>query len=360
VKRLKWLLLATHVPAGGTGGGIVRYTVEIADHLDRHPDVELHVLTVASTRDFFVELLGDAQRVRTLPNLPTPLLSVLETVGAGTHGGFDVIHGTKHVVPSWRRAQKVLTIHDMLLIDRPSDYSILKRVLLRPSYRRAIRTADSLVCVSRSTERRLAALLPPAAARSTAVPLAVSARLRESVPMALGPVDGVPFALVVGDTSPRKNVGLVVDCWHEVLEREPDARLVLVGPPSWTRDVVGREFTRLVESGRLVTPGHLSEEQLRWCYEHAVVVLCPSLAEGFGLPAAEAMCFGAPVITSQDAALCEVTGAAALHLAATDRDGWVAAIVAAFARPVRRDPPATSRTWCDVADETVRFVGDAR
>jgi hypothetical protein len=62
------------------------------------------------------------------------------------------------------------------------------------------------------------------------------------------------------------------------------------------------------------------------------------------------------VITSQDPALCEVTGSAGLHLSATDREGWISAIVDAFGRSRRREPPPAMRTWADVADETVRAV----
>ncbi|MDQ1493858.1 MAG: hypothetical protein QOG69_341 [Actinomycetota bacterium] len=350
--------MATHVPADGAGGGMVRYAVELATSLTAHPDVELHVLARAAARNFFVDLLGDSQRVRTLPDLPTPVLSLIEHVRVGRPGSFDVLHGTKHVVPLSRRTHRMLTVHDMLPMDRPDDFSIAKRLLLRPTYRRSIRRADSIVCVSEATLQRLRVIVPTSAP-STVVPLAVSGTLRTATSVPLASVQGVPFAIVVGDSSPRKNVGLIVDAWRDVLAEEPKAKLVVVGPPSWGRTVVGEHFDRLRAEGHLVAPGHLSDGQLRWCYEHARVALCPSMAEGFGLPAAEALAFGAPVITSEDPALCEVTGTRALHLRGDDPRSWVQAILDALARPRTTVPPESTRTWADVADETVRAARNA-
>ncbi|MFC7574277.1 glycosyltransferase [Klenkia terrae] len=96
---------------------------------------------------------------------------------------------------------------------------------------------------------------------------------------------------------------------------------------------------------------------MRWAYENAAVVLAPSLAEGFGLPAAEALDLGTPLVTSTDAALVEVSGDRAEHLDAADVHGWAAAALAHLGRPraPHVDPP-DRRTWDDVADGTVAAV----
>jgi glycosyltransferase involved in cell wall biosynthesis len=167
---------------------------------------------------------------------------------------------------------------------------------------------------------------------------------------------GRRFALVVGDPSPRKNLGLLVDIWPEVIRLVPDAVLAVVGPDSWGPTDRGEHFASLAAAGSLMTLGHLDDDQLRWCYEHAAVVACPSHAEGFGLPALEALTFGAPLITSLDPALCEASGATATHLPSTEPDQWVEPIL----DRLRHDRPASSarvdRTWEDVAAETVSAV----
>ena len=106
VRPLTWLMTATQVPASGTGGGIVRYTVELARALHARDDVDLSVLVEPAARPFFAELLGSVARVHTLPALPTAARSLLERAGTGCgtfRRSFDVVHGTKHLLPRQRR-----------------------------------------------------------------------------------------------------------------------------------------------------------------------------------------------------------------------------------------------------------------
>ena len=81
---------------------------------------------------------------------------------------------------------------------------------------------------------------------------------------------------------------------------------------------------------------------LRWCYEHATVVLFPTLEEGFGFPLLEALTFHAPVIASTDPALVEVAAGSELvvHLDATARDAWLREIT----RRRLRSAPAGGRS----------------
>ncbi|GAB3321572.1 glycosyltransferase family 1 protein [Geodermatophilus aquaeductus] len=356
---LSWLMLATQVPASGTGGGIVRYTVEMARALEALPEVELSVLATASAQPFFTDLLGDPARVVTVPDLPVPARTALERSGAALVRGsrrFDVIHGTKHVLPRWGGARRVLTVHDMLQLERPRDFGVLKRTLLTRPYLASIRQADALVCVSRATQRSLERHVPDVVGRTAAVPLAMSTGLRTADAEPVDALRDREFALVVGDASPRKNLGLVIDLWSSVVAERPGAVLAVVGPPSWGPSELGRTSSEMVGGGAVRLLGHLTDAQLRWCYEQAGVVLCPSRLEGFGLPAIEARSFGAPLITSSDPALVEVSGDAAVHLPDDDPRSWTSAILAALRAGRRDEPPVSVRSWDEVARETVAAV----
>jgi len=170
---------------------------------------------------------------------------------------------------------------------------------------------------------------------------------------------------VVGDSSSRKNLRTVIAAWCKIHEQLPEVALAIAGPPNWGATDVGEAYEQLVTAGAVVPLGHVADAELRWAYEYADVVLCPSLAEGFGLPAAEALDFGAPVIVSDDAALQEVAAGRALAVLpplAVDR--WVASTVAAFGAVRRVQRPHTSwtwnaRTWNDVAEDSVRAVNQA-
>lgn len=358
-KRLSWLLFATQVPSDGSGGGVVRYAVELATALRARDDIELTVLARRSSADFFRDLLGAGGHVATTPNLPTPALSLLERSGVGLRAlqrPFDVVHGTKHLIPRVARGVEVLTVHDMLAVDRPEEFGQLKRTLLVRPYLASLRQASVLLCVSKATEDRVAAHVPGAERKSSVVHLATSTALRETTASPVPSLLGRRFALVVGDPSPRKNLRLAVDIWPEVVRRAPGAVLAMVGPPGWTTAHRGDRYDELRAAGSLQHLGYLSDGELRWCYENAAVVLCPSHAEGFGLPALEALSFGAPLITSDDPALCEVSGPTTPHLPSAAGDLWIEPVAGRLLTGRAPTQPADVRTWHDVAAETVAAV----
>ena len=350
--------MATHVPPNGRGGGIVRYTMELAQALARRDDVDLHLLTSPQAADALAGSVGGPGQVVPLPRVPGPATPLFErTVLARTLGDrFDVVQGAKHLLPRGVAARTVLTVHDMLLLDRPGDFGRAKRVLLRRPYLASIGQADSLVCVSAATLTRLSALVPGSAARSTVVPLATSPQLRTAEPTPVAAVGDRPFGLVVGDSQPRKNLPVALSAWARVVRERPDAVLVHVGPPAWGEESYGPDHAALLASGNLVQLVGVDDGTLRWCYEHASVVLAPSLAEGFGLPAAEALDLGAPLITSLDPALVEVSGDRAEHLPFDDVAAWAGAVLRQLAAPRTSRPSTSTRTWDDVAAETVRAV----
>lgn len=360
---LRWQLLAGHVPADGHGGGMVRYVVELAAALNRRRDVQLSVLASQAAQPFFQDLLSSKKQVHVLPNLPILGRSVLEryTSQVERGGPYDVLHGTKHLLPYRSSAgARIMTVHDMVLFDRPQDFGVAKRVLLRAPYAKSLAEADLLMCVSEATRARVSAQFAAVQEHIVVIPLAVSAALMSIPPEPVPALRDKVFAVVVGDASYRKNLPLLVDCWDQVCARIPAAVLAVVGPPSWAGSDHGASFDRLVREGKVLSLGSVPDSVLRWCYENAAVALCPSLLEGFGLPAAEALAFRTPVITSTDPALCEVSLELALHLPGDRPDLWVGAISGALAHGRHQGPPYEARTWDEVAHESVTAVRGTR
>jgi glycosyltransferase involved in cell wall biosynthesis len=354
---VRYLLLATHVPRSGSGGGIVRYTVELTDALHRRGDVELHVLVTPGGAEFFGTRLPPA-RLHRVSRAPTAVRSLLEREGV-LPGGFDVVHGAKHLIPRRSRgARTVLTVHDTLLLDRPADFGRAKRSLLRTPYLASMREADVLVCVSRATRARLLDYVPSARPRVRVVPLAASTALAAARPAPVTALAGHRFALLIGDASARKNLQLAVDTWPQVRAAVPGAVLAVVGPPDWGQAHRGSRWAEQVADGSVRPLGHVGDGALRWCYGHASAVLCPSVLEGFGLPTVEAIRFGAPVVTSEDPALCEAAAGHGIAVPVRDRAGWARAVVAALSGE-RGRVPAAPRSWDDVAGETLDAVGRA-
>ncbi|HEX6975461.1 MAG TPA: glycosyltransferase family 1 protein, partial [Vicinamibacterales bacterium] len=111
------------------------------------------------------------------------------------------------------------------------------------------------------------------------------------------------YFLFVGNDKPHKNVPRLVEAFREVRRRDESLRLVMVGAA----------FERFAEVPGVITTGFVSVERLAAIYRGAIALVMPSLEEGFGLPVAEAMACGTPVIASDIPSLREVTGGAALH-----------------------------------------------
>jgi glycosyltransferase involved in cell wall biosynthesis len=120
------------------------------------------------------------------------------------------------------------------------------------------------------------------------------------------------FVLSVCTLQPRKNLQRLVEAFthlpHELRDAYP---LVLTGAQGWMNSALLRELEPLVAARQAVLPGYVSRATLLRLFASATVFAYPSLYEGFGLPVAEAMASGTPVLTSNLTSLPEVVAGAA-------------------------------------------------
>ncbi|NHN65056.1 glycosyltransferase family 4 protein [Haloarcula sp. JP-Z28] len=118
-------------------------------------------------------------------------------------------------------------------------------------------------------------------------------------------LDGLPqnYLLFVGSMNPRKNLKRVVESYVAVKDQTDfPHELVIIGPENKnifkSVDIESRDD--------ILTPGFVTEGELRYAYKHADVFVFPSLYEGFGLPPLEALACGTPVVSSETTALGEI------------------------------------------------------
>jgi glycosyltransferase involved in cell wall biosynthesis len=129
-----------------------------------------------------------------------------------------------------------------------------------------------------------------------------------------------PALLHVGSTLPRKRIDIVLRTFAAARARHPDLRLIRVGGPmTKAQSELARD---LGLDGCIFEMPFLDRPVLAAIYRKATLVLQPSDAEGFGLPVAEAMACGTPVVASGLAVLREVGGCAAVYCPPGDQQAW--------------------------------------
>lgn len=175
------------------------------------------------------------------------------------------------------------------------------------------------------------------------------------------------FLIYVGGFAPHKNLVRLFEAFDAVLARPETSDLVLVmsgDPKGGGFHSIHEELCRLRDgSDRLAAqvrfPGYLPDADLAALYSETLALVLPSLSEGFGLPALEAMSCGAPVLGAEGGAVMEVAGAAGLGFDPYSADSLAAAIARlatdrALADRLRaRAIPETARnTWDQAADMT--------
>lgn len=126
-----------------------------------------------------------------------------------------------------------------------------------------------------------------------------------------------PFALVVGNFYPHKNITVLLEAWAQVAQTLP-YQLVLVGRDDFFRRRVEERARALgLMKGRrpaVIFTGQVDDVELHRLYKEASVLLFPSRYEGAGLPALEALANGCPVIASPESVLPETMGQAAIYV----------------------------------------------
>jgi glycosyltransferase involved in cell wall biosynthesis len=123
------------------------------------------------------------------------------------------------------------------------------------------------------------------------------------------------FILSVCTLQPRKNLPRLVEAFARLPADMRDAfPLVLIGADGWKNTELMRVIEPLTRAGQIITPGYVPRADLLSLYASAAIFAYPSLYEGFGLPVAEAMASGVPVLTSTATSIPEVSGGATVEV----------------------------------------------
>ena len=235
------------------------------------------------------------------------------------HDDIDLFHGLTHEMPRDLPAtgiRSVVTFHDLLFLRAPELFRAHDRVSYRWRYEWSAHHADHVIAVSEQTATDLTEILGIVRERITVIPPAVDPAFVAPVPGAtrdaLFRIHGIPdeYLVSVGTLETRKNHRLLVEAMA-LLDPRATPPLVLVGRDGGAQSEL-RELARArgVET-RLVFTGGVPPTDLPALVQGARALLYPSRAEGFGMPIAEGLAAGVPVIALDTPTSREAGGTAA-------------------------------------------------
>ena len=308
----------------------------------------------------------------------------------------QVVHHAGGVVPLLHPGRVVLTIHDLQPLDLSENFSTTKRLYLRLMLGRSAKAADAICVPSEFTSQRVIALLEVDQRRIRIVPWClrempdVTGSTTHSITHSTTPAathseqsdsletssvrakleqHGSPYFLYPAVTYPHKNHLMLLDAFAVLRQSYPEASLVLTGAAGPMEESVQKRIGQLDLQGAVQRTGRVSAAELEDLYAGASAVVLPSLYEGFGLPALEAMARGCLVIGSDRGSLPEVLASQDL-VDPEDLTAWAAAMQAVLVmsdsqRATRREaglsraaafsPARTAAALCD----SYRSVGVA-
>jgi glycosyltransferase involved in cell wall biosynthesis len=345
-------------PLLGPRTGVGQYVGHLVDALAAAPDGPDLTLTAFTLRG--ARALG-APYGHQVVHRPVPA-RLLQTLWARSEipsvellvGACDVFHATNFVLPPTRRAVGVVTVHDLAFL-RHADTVTATSLRYRTLVPRSVARAAVVLCPAAATAADVAAEYGLEADRVVATPLGVSEGWRSAQPLPDGQRRsfGIPerYVLFVGTQEPRKRLPDLIRA-HRLARSADDEvpPLVLAGPAGWGKPLHAPDAIRT---------GYLDAPVLRSLVAGAACVVQPSIYEGFGLPALEALACGAPVIASDLPVHREITGGNATLVPVGDIDALAAAIVSnSQASPdpeaaASRRAWATTFTWARCAERTI-------
>lgn len=229
----------------------------------------------------------------------------------------DVFWGPLHLLPRKNKnLRKILTINDLALIINPSWGNRKNAVVQNSLVRYSVKHADKIITISEHTRKDIENILNVGKEKICVIypgctignEQKKTESLSDKLDINFKKVLESKYLLYVGTIEPRKNIINIVKAFNKLCEREKDYKLVLAGKLGWNYNPILKQIDKSKYKENIVLLGYIQDHQKRLLLENAKMFIFPSHYEGFGIPVAEAILAGLPVLTTRNSSLVEVAG----------------------------------------------------
>lgn len=282
--------------------------------------------------------------------------------------GPDLVHFTFPQQPVRYKGKTITTIHDLTtlrFVNPSKNYLVFKMKQRIFSYvmKRSVKKSFKVIVPSQFVKDDLVRF-----SKIKPEKVVVTHESADKIPDKAEPVaqlENEQFLMYVGRPMPHKNLERLIDAFKLLKQEWPDLHLVLAGKMDDNYRKIEAKVNKDSIQGVMFTD-FVSEGQLKWLYENCLVYVFPSLSEGFGLPALEAMIHGAPVASSNATCLPEIYGDAAKYFDPLDVSSISSVITEILSDIELRKQlieagkkQATKYSWERMAKQTLEIYNEA-
>ena len=283
----------------------------------------------------------------------------------------DVLFVPSHVFPIIHPKKTVMTIHDVAALRFPESYNKFQRWYTIWSAKTGLKKLWKIIVPSNFTKNELLSMKLEQYADKVSVLYhgydnRYGGNLDEKEKQAMLEKYNIkkPYILSIGRLEEKKNTRRIVQAFNHIAKKTKNGELslVLVGSPGYGYEEVMNVVNESQYKEKIVRPGYVDTEDLKYIMSGAEVFVFPSLYEGFGLPILDAMASGIPVVASSGSSLEEIGKDAciyvdrfdvweitkAISVLLNDQDARKKHIQAGFSR-------VNEFSWAKCAEETLKL-----
>lgn len=230
----------------------------------------------------------------------------------------DLHHAHNFFLPYKLKEPSIVTIYDMVYKLYPETMAQDNLDLLNKIMPRSVSESTKILTISENSKHEISEILDISPEK-----IAIAYPGYDPTVFKILPTEQLaeplkrfglekPYILYLGTLEPRKNIERIVKAYASLTQIQQEFDLVLAGSIGWKSEQIFELIDHYKIKENVLITGYITQAEQVALYNKASCFVFPSLYEGFGMPALEAMACGCPVITSNTSSLPEVVGSAGL------------------------------------------------